>query len=338
MKQTLILTTINIPYVLKQFSSIGPNVEMYVAGDRKSPSDAARFCAEIPNCHYYSYEEQEALGYACSDLLGADCIQRRNIALLEAIKYGAESVVSVDDDNAALSRSYFGQFESVLSQPFTGLRARGEDWFDVGQFLDPISPHRGIPPGEGSNFELEPIVNAKIGVAAGVCLGNPDISAVTRIAKSPDVHRVSEILRAGVAMMPGGLKTVWNSQNTAFIRALAPAFFMLPWVGRYDDILASLIMQRVMRSQGLHAHFGQPFVHQQRNAHNLFNDLRAEMLGMEHIEAFAERLDNMDVGGGLPIDQTRRIWEHLKSNPFACFPYRIVKTALAFCDDMEKVL
>ena len=85
----------------------------------------------------------------------------------------------------------------------------------------------------------------------------------------PIVHRVSELLRAGIVVNPKTTHTVFNSQNTAVIRELAPAFFMVPQWGRYDDIFASLMVQRLMRERGLVTHFGQPFVWQQRNAHDL---------------------------------------------------------------------
>jgi hypothetical protein len=68
------------------------------------------------------------------------------------------------------------------------------------------------------------------------------------------------------------------SPNTAVIRELIPAWFMMPGVGRHDDIYASLIVQRVARERNLHVHFGPPFTYQQRNKHDLIKDLRAILL------------------------------------------------------------
>ena len=96
-------------------------------------------------------------------------------------------------------------------------------------------------------------------------LGDPDTSAVDRISRHPTVHQVSELLRAGIVTDPRECYAPLNSQNIAFVRELAPCFLMVPVFGRYDDIYASLLAQRVMREHNFHVHFGQPFVWQQRN-------------------------------------------------------------------------
>ncbi|GAI13351.1 unnamed protein product, partial [marine sediment metagenome] len=40
--------------------------------------------------------------------------------MLEAIKYGADIIISIDDDNIPLDEHYFKDFVSILSHPFTG--------------------------------------------------------------------------------------------------------------------------------------------------------------------------------------------------------------------------
>ena len=289
MKTALITTTINIPVVLQLYRKLDPSVFFFVAADRKTPLEAYQLCADIPDCEIYSPDRQTELGYECSSLLGWNTIARRNIALLEALKWGADVIVTIDDDNIPANPLYFSSFNFWIL--FNGLEATSASgWFDVGTLLDPISPHRGFPHTEASPPIFRPVVDAKIGVAAGICLGDPDISAVTRIANAPTVHRVSELLRAGIVTDPRVTRTVFNSQNTAFIRELAPCFLMVPQFGRYDDIFASLVAQRVMANLGLYVHFGQPFVWQQRNQHDLLKDLAAEQWGAENILDIAEAL------------------------------------------------
>jgi hypothetical protein len=83
---------------------------------------------------------------------------------------------------------------------------------------------------------------------------------------------------------------------------------MVPSYGRYDDIFASLVAQRVMRERELCVHFGQPFVWQTRNPHNLLSDLRAEQWGAEHTLEFSAWLDGFhgvhDVIGFLKVMAT----------------------------------
>src|SRR6202044_1553039 len=88
--------------------------------------------------------------------------------------------------------------------------------------------------------------------------------------------------------------TIFNTQNTAFIRELAPCFLLIPAFGRYDDIFASILCRRIMRDKNLYLHYGQPFVWQERNQHDVLADLRAEIWGMSKVCLFAEALDDVD--------------------------------------------
>jgi hypothetical protein len=301
MKIALITTTINVPTVLSFYRKLGPSVRFFVAGDVKTPDEAYAFCTRLPDCEMYSPGRQKELGYACSELIGWNTIGRRNIALLEALKWGADVIVTIDDDNVPISGDYF-YYLQYIDLLFSGLEATSRTgWFDVGALLDPVAPHRGFPHAKASSPIFSPVIDARIGVLAGICLGDPDISAVTRIAVAPTVHRVSEVLLTGVVTDPRKTWTVFNSQNTTFIRELAPCFLMVPRFGRYDDIFASLVAQRVMREKNLYVRFDQPFVWQQRNQHDLLKDLRAEMWGQEHILEFAGFLDAAALEASRPV-------------------------------------
>lgn len=355
MKTALILTTINVPRVLALYRAYGPDVRFFIVGDRKSDDAAITdFLIDIPDHAYYGIDAQHNLGYECSPLLGENCIQRRNIAALEAVRWGTDVIVTIDDDNIPLANTYFddalapafvtktavmapdGWFHTIDSpRTFNGLKATSpSSWFDVGQLLQPAAEHRGFPHTKRAQPAFEAITDAKIGVAAGICMGDPDIGAVERIANGPTVHGVSELLRSGIVTDPRETWTVFNSQNTAFIRDLAPAMFMLPGVGRYDDIYASLVTQRVMREKGLHVHFGKPFVWQQRNKHNLTDDLLMEIMGMRNIERVAELLEDLVLEDGPTVEQARACFLALRP----VLPEATLEAAMAWCDDIEKVL
>lgn len=341
MKIALILTTIHRPDVLKLHRRFAPDVRFFVAGDKNAPPEVEAFCAEIPNCVYLASKDQEK--WKCSSLIGWASIQRRNIALLEALSWGAEIIISCDNDNLPIDEDYFTHFAEVLDpegwigtrrQPFSGLCATG-GWFDPGSFLVPPAPHRGFPtkfvPRAG---QLVPAVDAKIGVAAGMCLGDPDTSAYWRMAHRPIVHQTSQLLESGIVFSPAaGGWTVFNSQNSAILRELAPAWSMWVGVSRYDDILASLVVQRVMRDHGMHVHFGKPFVWQQRNDHDLQKDLEGEIWGMRKITEIADFLDGLELTELPVIDQCRYIFWALQKLPW--LPPVTSAAALAFLDDCE---
>jgi hypothetical protein len=223
------------------------------------------------------------------------------------------------------------------SRPWSGLKVSSPlGWFDVGTLLEPPATHRGFPHDITSLNRFTHAVGVGVGVAAGMVLGDPDTSAVERIAKRPDVRGVSEALKAGIVVDPA-TRTVFNSQNTAFIREIAPAMMMFPGVGRHDDIFASLLCQRVMRDRYLHVHFGRPFVYQQRNSHNLVNDLKQELFGMEHIVRFAEWLDAPGFSErGTVLQQVRFIFDCMRGLDW--MPPIVPECGLAWCEDCERVM
>lgn len=340
MRTALVTTTINVPHVLRLYRALDAHVRFFVAGDWKTPLEANILMGEIGNAWMIFPEMQWS--WACSDPIGWNCIQRRNIATLEALKWGADLIINIDDDNIPLDSYYFHAFKSALtemtqtgwqSRHFNGLRAVPPNgwWSAYGAF-----PHRGFPIGVNIETAYDFVVDTKVGVAAGVCLGDPDIDAYTRLSQAPFVHEVGEVTRAGYIVDPNMTRTVFNSQNTAFVRELAPAMFMLPGIGRHDDIYASLICQRVMRDRGYVTHFGPPFVWQQRNAHNLINDLKAEIFGMEHIVEFADWLDVLDLGQAPVLNQVRLIYG--KMSDLKWMPAQAHEAGLAWCDDVERVL
>jgi hypothetical protein len=284
MKTALVTTTINVPHVLRLYRRCDPDVKIFVALDQKSPF---KELAKWGNDEGYSWLTPDfQKQWKCSDLIGWNCIQRRNLATLEALRWGADIIVFVDDDNIPIwPRHYFRDYQRAFAEPFDGLLAAPDiPWFDIGQHLVPPTSHRGFPHELAHRkSRLSHVVDAKIGVAAGLVMGDPDCSALTRIVARPHVTSMDAMSVFGIAVNPRFTRTVWNTQNSAVIRELAPAMLLCPQFRRYDDIIASLVCQRVMADTGHHVLFGPPFVYQERNIHSLSRDLADEAWGQEHL-------------------------------------------------------
>jgi hypothetical protein len=334
-KIALCTTTIHVPHALKLMRRCDPRVHFFIALDEKSPlEETDKFLMSLEGqvtwmtCGHGEWK--------CSEAIRFNTIARRNIAFLEALKDGADVIYSWDDDNLPIGTDHFDLIEAATGYPFNGIKVTGtDDWFDPGSLLVPKAPHRGFPHKQKSRPIYGYATDAKVGVAAGLVIGDPDIDAATRIANEPDIQQVTEIGHAGIVVDPH-TRTVFNSQNTAVIRELIPAWFMMPGVGRHDDIYASLIVQRVARERGLHVHFGPPFCYQQRNQHNLITDLRAEIDGMENVTKLAELLDSIILPGKDVIEDTRVIYETLC---FCGFITQASATAgLVWLEDCEGVL
>lgn len=339
MKIALCTTTINIPHALKLLRACNPDVRFFVALDKNTPETAAEFALTIPNTQVIPVYAQEK--WKCSETLGWNCIARRNTVFLAALEWGADLIISHDDDNIPTGNDgahtdYFARFAWALGHPFNGIKVIGKGgWFDPGELLIPRTRHRGIPWNNDSAKLAEPVTDIKIGVAAGLVIGDPDIDATTRIEKSPDIGAVHLLGQTGVVVDPHAW-TVFNSQNTAVIRELLPAWFMMPGIGRHDDIFASLIVQRVARERNLHVHFGPPFTYQQRNSHDLIKDLRAEIDGMENVAKLAALLDTIILPVKSVIEDVAIIYSVLRYCDF--LPIEAVNAGLLWIEDVGSVL
>jgi reversibly glycosylated polypeptide len=340
MRVGLITTTINLPTVLRLYRKLDESVIFFITGDKKTPHEKVKqLVSELGNAHYYSDAEQQALGHKSSDIIGWNKIVLRNIALLEAIRHKCDVIITVDDDNIPISKNYFEVFKNLFSRDFSGLRVESETgWFDAGQLLEPKVHHRGFPyayRNKDLRLRMHPCVSARIGVAAGLWLGDPDIDAVTRIALSPQVLRISDLLTEGLVVARGCF-TPFNSQNTAYRGELAPLMMMQLGVGRYDDIWGSYVAQRILSETDFHVYFGPPFVWQERNQQNIWQNLRDELYGMEMTERFVEALLEVDIGKGSIIEKLSRIYRHLESQAF--IPQELPKLGFAWCDDVARVM
>lgn len=108
---------------------------------------------------------------------------------------------------------------------------------------------------------------------------------------------------------------------------------MWPGVGRYDDICASLVCQRIMRDRNLFVHFGQPFVYQQRNAHDWLKDLEQEMWGMRNILKIAEA-----IGRGVHSSIIEDLHEMYYLDLPNCVPSIVKECGQAWLEDCAKVM
>jgi hypothetical protein len=337
MTTALVLTTINVPTVLALYRKCDPDVHFYIIGDRKTPdAEVCRFLEAVPNHSYYGYDYQAKLGYRSHEALGPDTLSRRNIGFLEALKNGADIIVTIDDDNMPVTNDYFFDYAEIMLSEFNGIKVSGKDgWFDPGQFLVPPVVQRGFPIQVKHRPKFEPVIDAKIGVASGLILGDSDMDAYTRIGKAPTVGDVAMLARTGCVVDPKTY-TIFNSQNTCVLREFVPAYFMMPGIGRYDDVYASLIVQRVMRDRGYHVHLGQPLVLQERNEHDPIMDLRAEIEGMAHVKSMADLLDSIILPAKSIIEDTRIIYEQLMHCSF--IPEESAHAGLVWLEDVESVL
>lgn len=280
--KAIVTTTINPPTeALKKFVKIAreDGWHLYIVGDQKTPHKEYLDIAGALDCVTYLHpDDQEAISQELSDLIGWNCIQRRNFGLIAAHKAGAEIIATVDDDN--------------IPYPGWGKHCTVNREIDVSMYrtkqpvFDPISPylasiwHRGFPVQLLDKRTLDPphMARRHVLVQADFWDGSPDVDAICRISLNPIVKFPPTLIpMASNAMMP------FNSQNTFLSRDVFPTYFLFPHVGRMDDIWAAYVTQFTHPDS---VAFCKASVYQERNPHDLTKDLEAELLGYKHNAEF----------------------------------------------------
>jgi hypothetical protein len=303
---TLVTTTIAVPRLLEDYArdalEHGRRIEQFlVAGDRKSPPETRDFCASLESgtgipCRFLGVEEQERLLERWPELaryLPWNSIQRRNVALLAAWEGDADVVVTIDDDNLLARPDYFGSHAHLGRELEVETVSSRTGWWNVCELLEeerglplfhrgfPLSQRRRAGPAGRSTARVRPVVNG------GLWLGDPDVDALTRLDLEPAVARERET--GPIALAPGTWSP-FGSQNTALLREVLPAYFLLPYVGRYDDVWAGYVVRRLADELGDVVTYGAPYVRHERNEHDAWRDLDDERFGITHTDVFLDAL------------------------------------------------
>lgn len=284
MHKAICTTTIFSPsYALRKFIKIAERDgwDVVIAGDKKTPhAEYKQLEKDHSVVTYLSPEDQEKINKKLSELIGWNCIQRRNFSYIYAIQNGAKIIATVDDDN--IPNDSWGVVVHVDQEMDVPTYSTTLDVFD------PLSVtnerrlwHRGYPIQYLSqkNEVSEPVLeHIEVKVQADLWDGAPDIDAVCRINHPEDVE-FSMYNTDHEFFYRGDKKAPFNSQNTFLSSSVFPEYFLFPHIGRMDDIWAAYYVQEVF---GPCVAFRSPSVFQKRNDHNVVKDMEAELIGYHH--------------------------------------------------------
>lgn len=291
MKKAIVTTTINPPTeALKKFIKIADADEwhLFIVGDKKTDDkpyydiDTAMDCVTYLDC-----DAQEKISQELSDLIGWNCIQRRNFGLVAAYQWGADIISTVDDDN--IPYEGWGRHCKVNRDIDVKLYKVDAPVFDPLSTVFPHLWHRGFPIQmlDDRNLKGGGMVKRRVLVQADMWNGAPDIDAICRITLNPMVQFPDVMIPFG-ADKPAP----FNSQNTFLSRDVFPTYFLFPHIGRMDDIWAAYVVQAVFPDS---VAFCKASVLQDRNPHDLTKDLEAELIGYRHSGDFANWLSESDM-------------------------------------------
>jgi len=268
LRKVIVTTTIYNPTeAIEKFDHM-KDWTLIVVGDLKTPKDF-----KLKNGIYISSQEQERRNKELSDLIGWNCIMRRNFGFLWAEDMGADIIASVDDDNIP----YDGWGKNLILDKEVEV-----DCYEIDiECFDPVGVtnfshlwHRGYPLQLLSKRNYSKKIKRKIkaDIQADFWDGDPDIDAVCRFEYNPQCKFDSKFFP-----FTSNKISPFNSQNTFITKKALPHYFILPHVGRMDDIWASYHVQ----SLGFRVVYCAPSVEQKRNKQDLTKNLKDEFLGYE---------------------------------------------------------
>lgn len=290
MKKYLILTSISEPSVATiKYAEIADKKDwkLIFIGDLKTPHDSYRQLEDkFKNFTYMSPERQEELYPELSDSIGWNKCQRRNIGFVYAYDNGADILATSDDDNIP--------YDNWGDEIFVGQEIEVDCYENkMSEAFDPISVtehkslwHRGFPieyVHVKNNNEYKGKVTRKVLVQADFWDGDPDIDAICRISQKPIVKFQNFEPFGSTQIAP------FNSQNTFLAREVIPYYVVFPYLGRMDDIWGSYILQYYFPNSVI---YNKATVYQDRNVHNLVNNMMDEEIGYRHTLSLIQNLKN----------------------------------------------
>lgn len=320
MKYCLVVTTINVPELLKDYADnflkFGHESEIgiLVIGDLKTPNQKVEdLILEIKQkgilAEYFDIEKQEKWLEKFPDLkkmIPYNSDNRRNIGHLMAVEMGAEIIIAVDDDNYVDISNDYLKDHSIVGQKinFEAISDRS-GWFNICSMMK-FAPDRKIYPRgypyfkrwkDGQTSVKE--INGRIVINEGLWFGDPDIDSITRLTE--DLKGV-EVLRQQLFLDKGTFSPI-NTQNTAFHKDILPcAYYILMGaslngltIDRFGDIWFGLFAKKVIDQMNDYVSFGKPFATHKRNKHNILKDLQWEFWGIMFTETLVEFLESVSL-------------------------------------------
>ncbi len=315
MKVSLITTSIRIPTGLEAYARDmrehgHPDVDCIVVGERKSDVGISSFCKHLSRngfpVEYFSIEAQQEYLSAHRSKIGRhlsfDSHQRRIVGMLKAWQEGADLVIHIDAKDHLLEGDFIGSHSNVGRKNKMMVASSSSGYFNSASLLCEAEGKafflRGFPSQQRDRTTLLDFTEQSISVAAnaGFCLGCSDLDATTRLDHKLEISGIAPASPRHLCLAPG----TWSpfpAHNLSLKRDVVPAYFLSPYVGRYDDIWASYIVSRIAAHLGEGISLGSPAVMRSAAPGNLTKELEQELVGYRQTDRFCAALRSIPLTG-----------------------------------------
>lgn len=253
--------------------------EVVVVGDRKTPAGLWH----LYGVTYLGLDRQANLFQDFAAAIPENTYTRKMLGYAYAIRHGAEYILDSDDDNVPYPVAVDDVDRIILAEDWTrGDRVRTRSgWFnpypDLGARglwprgfpLDLIHDF-GVKPEPGTGDEAWAVVQF-------MADADPDVDAIGRMMHPAGAY--FDLCDAQRLVMPDrGVFAPLNSQATLWTAESFPLLFLPQGVSdRVTDILRGYIAQACLWRMGYVAAFAGAIVKQDRNPHDLAEDMRQEI-------------------------------------------------------------
>lgn len=294
---------------------------MIVIPDRKTPSAVFDRCAALRRrglvVRCPRIDEQNAFLEAAGlppGMIPYDSDNRRNVGYLMAYEFGADLVISIDDDNYCLEGEDFLAAHAVVSAgaPRQPAVESSTEYLNICALLKLEKPVPAYPRGFPYRKrhlveEIRPADQAvPVHINAGLWTIDPDIDGITWLVAKP---RVTGFAGPSVVLGPRTWTPV-NSQNTALRREAVAAYYFVRMgyplsgmpIDRYGDIFSGYFVQACAHHLGGCVRAGSPVAEHRRNSHDYMKDATNEWACILVLEDLLEWLVEARLDGGSYLD------------------------------------
>ena len=271
MKKFIITTTINHPTeAIIKYDNL-KDWQLIVIGDLKTPKNY-----KLKNGIYFSPSDQILFNKKLSQLIGFNCIERRNFGFLLAKKLGAEIIATIDDDN--IPKKNWGKNLLINKKSKVTKIIHNDGVFDP-LFVSEHNHlwHRGFPLDRIDNrtIKSKKRIFIKPDVQADFWDNDPDIDCVCRIMFQEKIK-----FKKKIYPFYSNKLSPFNTQNTFLNSDILENYYLFPGVGRMHDIWASYYLQY---TNNIKVVYNSPSVIQKRNIHTIKKDMHDEFIGLKKI-------------------------------------------------------
>jgi len=278
------------------------DVDILIIGDKKTP-DITGYCKTLNNKYRIPIEyldvknQNKIIPQPLLNMFDYNTPDRTILGGMISYIRGSQRIIALDDDNFVTDADFVGLHSRVGKVQNTQLVKSDTGWYNVHESLEAgvkFYP-RGYPFGQRGKDGRISISSERVRtvVNQGLVLGDPDIDAVQRLAHPINASEMNNKHEAQY-----GLLETWspfNYQNTCLCRDLIPCYFRPKSGLRNADIWTAYIFNKLAEHMGDVITFGQPLVKQDRNEHDLLDDLDVEFQNNKETDYFCEVLRDVDL-------------------------------------------